>query len=100
MEQRTKKRYKLRPGVVLVEICGEYLLVATGEARGCCPYVTQINRAAAEYWRVFEQESELHAIVNRLCERSGKEKKSVLLPLYMFIQKMAKSGYLIEEEDV
>lgn len=40
-------KYQIRPGVVLSEVCGEYLLLATMEASRYCPYVYQINETAA-----------------------------------------------------
>ena len=33
------KGWTIRPGVVLTQVCEEYLLVATRKARGLCPYV-------------------------------------------------------------
>ena len=29
--------HNIQPGVILVQVCGEHLLVATREARGKCP---------------------------------------------------------------
>ena len=44
-------QYQVCPGVVLQTVCDEYLLIATGEARGKCPTVRQINAGAAFYWK-------------------------------------------------
>ena len=44
--------YQIRPGVVLTEACGEYLLLATLDASKYCPYVYQINETAAFFWRL------------------------------------------------
>ena len=48
------ERYRTRPGVVLAEIAGEYLLVATRALLDTCPYLTQLNESAAFLWRLLE----------------------------------------------
>lgn len=83
----------------MLEICGEYLLVATKEARDLCPYVTQINKAAAVYWELFDDTYSVNELVEHVVQRSNKEKKEVLLPVLLFIKKMEKSGYLTEVEE-
>ena len=47
--------FKTRPGVVLTEIAGEFILVAAKSLQGVCPYVTQINETSAFLWRQLEQ---------------------------------------------
>ena len=49
------ERYRTRPGVVLAEIAGEYLLVATRAALDTCPYLTQLNESSAFLWRLLER---------------------------------------------
>lgn len=41
---------EVRPGVVLTEIHGVYLLVADREAREHCPYIRRINAPGALVW--------------------------------------------------
>ncbi len=92
------KQYKLRPGVVLTEVCGEYLLVSTGYARDVCPYVLQINEQAAVFWRILEQESRVPAIMQRASQVFNKEAKDVLLLWISFLSRMSKQGYVLTEE--
>ena len=87
-----------RPGVELLEISGEYLLVATKDARDACPYVTQINEAAAEYWRLLDRRYTVNEFVEHVAAALGREKKDLLLPLLAFFSKLSKSGYLLEED--
>lgn len=99
MEEKKTKRYSLRPGIVLAEICGEYLLVATGEARSACPYVTQINPAAAEHWKLCERyHCDMQAVAQALARRPGADKRRILPNLFVFVKKMQASGYLLEED--
>ena len=92
------KIYKRRPDVELLEVCGEYLLAAAGEARGKCPYITQINASAAELWRVLEGEMSVSELAQAVAESKGKEAKDYLFPAIVFVSKMSKSGQLIEED--
>lgn len=43
--------YKTRRGVVLTEICGEYVLIAAKALLDRCPYLTQINESSAFIWK-------------------------------------------------
>lgn len=92
------KQFSRRPGVELLEISGEYLLVATKDARESCPYVTQINEAAAEYWRMLDQPCSIEELTLHAIQDKGKEKKDVFPAVLAFIGKLSKNGYLVEEE--
>jgi len=92
------KVFSRRPGVELLEICGEYLLVATKDARGACPYVTQINASAAAFWKLLDGTMSAGELAACAAQASGQEEKTMLLPVLLFVGKMSKSGYLLEEE--
>lgn len=92
------KIYRRRPNVELLEISGEYLLVATKEARDLCPYVTQINESAAACWKLLDRPMPVSELMDKLAHDCGKDNKDVMLPVLVFIQKMTKSGYLVEED--
>jgi hypothetical protein len=92
------KIYRRRPNVELLEISGEYLLVATKEARDLCPYVTQINESAAACWKLLDGSMLVNELIDKLAKYSGNENKEVMLSVIVFIQKMTKRGYLVEED--
>ena len=56
-------KYRIRPGVVLAEVCGEYMLLATLDASRHCPYVYQLNETAAAFWRWMAQGLDEDAVV-------------------------------------
>ena len=56
------ERYETRPGVVLTNICGEYMLLAAKAAREYCPYMTQLNESSAFLWRLLESGADLGLI--------------------------------------
>ena len=92
------KIYKRRPGVVLVEVCEEFLLVATGDARDHCPYITQINASAADYWRFLEQEQSLQSLVQKAKEHYERKDGGIIFASLQFVSKMQESGYLLAED--
>lgn len=89
--------YKANPGVVLGEICGEYLLVASREAREKCPYVTQINETSAFLWKQLEDEATFEDLL--MTVKSNFEiddEPSVSEWIHEFIDEMISLGYLEE----
>lgn len=94
------ERYKTRPGVVLTEIAGEYILVAARALSGICPYVTQINESSAFLWGQMKNgasEDELIAAVMEEYETDDPDE--VRKAISTFIKQMEKSGYLLCEEE-
>ena len=92
------KTLKRCPDVELVEICGEYLLIATREARDVCPYVSQINESAAIFWKLLDKPRTVNELIECAVTLSGKEKKQLFFPVLAFVDKFCKSGHLIEED--
>ena len=90
--------YKVRPGIVLISVCDEHILVATREAREYCPYVQQINAAAAYYWKLLEDGIEKKVILEKASEHFSMSKINVLINLNTFMDKLADAGYLIKED--
>ena len=94
------KIYKARPGVVLLTVCGEHLLVATGQARGQCPDITQINEAGADFWRIILEEGRFDRVLARVQSELELPSRSAFPALLAFLSKLTGSGYLISEDAV
>ena len=92
------KLYNRRPGVICEEICGAYVLIATGPARTCCPEASRINRSAAEYWQLLEQPLSASALHRLMAEKHGVDMKTGLLNTLSFVSKFSSAGFLIVEE--
>lgn len=56
--------YRKRPGVVLLEIEGVYLLVSDSEARKHCHYIQEINEVAAFIWKQLDQVTSFDELLN------------------------------------
>lgn len=92
------KRYKIQPGIVLTQVCGESLLVATRLARGKCPYVKQLNATGAYFWTLLEQGIEPDRMVLSAAQHYGVSPERVGPGLLQFLEDLEKSGYLLGEE--
>ena len=90
--------YKTRPGVVLTEIAGEYVLVAAKALLEECPYVTQINESSAFLWKQMESGASLDELVSAVAEEYELEDPAAAgEAIRGFIQQMADMNYLIVE---
>ena len=43
-------KYITRPGVVLTEICGSYMIISAKANLTLCPYLTEVNNTSAFLW--------------------------------------------------
>lgn len=86
--------YELLPGVVLLSVAKEHLLVADKEARKKVGYILQINDAGAYYWKLMEQGLDLREIVRRGSCHFSMDSKQTIVVLDNFMKKLNKAGYL------
>lgn len=95
------KQIKIRPDIVLLSVCDEHLLVATREARDFVPYVQQINSAAAYYWKLLENKTEIKIIIDKVAEHYNMPKINALVAVNTFINKLKDSGYItfVDQEE-
>ncbi len=92
------KQYKIRPGVVLLEVCGEHLLVATRDARETCPYLPQLSEEAAVLCHLLEQEGRVPVLTRAFSEQLGMEPKDCFLRVTGMLSKLVKAGYVLAED--
>lgn len=92
--------YQIRPGVVLAEVCGEYLLLATLDASQYCPYVYQINETAAFFWSLLEQQFTEKQIAEKAAEEYDVSKELLHRDVRQFINTLLEKGYLLSKEEM
>lgn len=93
-------KYSLRPGVVLTQICDEYLIVSAKEARQYCPSVIQINETGAYIWKMLEEGMDTNEMVmSILSEFELEEDADIYGMLNDYINTLKENGYIIEEEN-
>ena len=91
-------RYPIRPGVVLEEVCGEYLLLATMDAASHCPYVYQINETVAFFWRLLERQLPEEDVAAAVAAEYDAPVDIVRRDLGQFLKDLREKGYLLSEE--
>jgi len=91
--------YQIRPGVVLTEACGEYLLLATLDASKYCPYVYQINETAAFFWRLLEKHLPEDEIVTEAVAEYGAPEAVIRHDIRQFVNTLLEQGYILLEEE-
>ena len=91
--------FKSRPGVVLTEIAGEYVLVAARSLLKQCPYVTQINESSAFLWRQLEKGASLKDLQSAVAEEYElDDAEEANAAIGAFVQQMKDLNYLLTEE--
>ena len=94
------KTYRCRSGIILVKICGQYLLVAAKEARDISPYARQLNETGALIWQSLSQGISLDDLADQLYEEYDIPNKELAKQeISAFIEIMAENHYLIIQNE-
>ena len=91
-------KYVQHADLVLTQVCGEYLLVATRSALNDCPYVNRLSPLEADYWGLLSEGKQLDEIAEILAQKLDIDPKKARLLLLFATKKMLDAGYLIEKE--
>ena len=92
------KQVRIRPGVVLLSVCDEHLLVATREARQTVTYVRQVNSAGAFYWKLLEEGRDPGEIIQQAALRYQMTVEQATAAVMSFMRRLYQAGYLIIED--
>ncbi len=91
--------FKTRPGVVLTEICGEFLLVSAASARDQCPYVNQVNESFAFLWKRLENGCSEKELVDALLQEYEFPNADLAVQeVKAFLTQQVDKGYVIPIE--
>lgn len=88
------KNIQVRQGIVLLNVCDEYMLVATREARGEVPFVLHINEVSAFYWEQLEKNSDPKELAKAACIKYNMTPQKAIQAVQIFLQQMMKRGYV------
>ena len=92
-------RYRIRDGVVLKCICGEYLLIATGEAAEHCLYVRQVSDSLVFFWQSIEAGLEEDAIVKKAMQEYDAPEERLRKDYRRLLKELVFMCYLIPCEE-
>lgn len=92
--------YRTRPGIILTEICGEYVLIAARGLLDRCRYLTQVNESSAFLWKQLEKGATLEDMMTAVKEEyeiaDDDDTKDVISD---FIRNMLDMNYLLASEE-
>ena len=92
--------WQLREGVILTEVCDEYLLVGCSIVRGKCPYVLRVNDSAAFIWKEMEKGKTYEEIVEALKEEYEVTEDIDLREVVdEFTEVLKDNGYIVSGEN-
>ena len=92
-------KHRIRPGVVLTEVCGEFLLLATMDAARYCPHVYQVNETAAFFWKLLERGCTEEEMIAAVIAEYGVPEALVRRDLQRFFRELQEKGYCLAEEN-
>lgn len=91
-------QFETRPGVVLTQICGEYMLLAAKAAREHCPYMTQLTESSAFLWRELEKGTAPEELERAVLEEYEiEDPASAREAIRIFMEEMLQRGYLLRK---
>lgn len=92
--------YKTRPGIILTEICGEYVLIAARALLDQCHYLTQVNESSAFLWKQLEQGATLDDLIVAVKEEyETVDADNTEGVISEFIRNMLDMNYLLVSEE-
>ena len=91
-------RYLIRKGIISRDICGECLLVATGEAAAVCPEMQQLNATGAFFWHLLEEGCSEEEMIARAIEQFDIDEARIRTAIPSFLQKLEENHYVIPQE--
>ena len=93
--------YRIRDGVVLLNICGQDLLVSTIACRDKCPYVKRINESAAFYFKMMEQGMAIDDMAKATMEEyEVDDYEQILNDIEEYIALLQFGGYLLSDQEM
>lgn len=87
-------KYTVQPGLLLRDIAGMHIIIATGEAQEVCPPMKQFNDAGAFYWSLLEQGLDEEAILDACADHFQAEREDIRAGFHRFMEKLAANAYI------
>lgn len=92
-------KYQIRKGVVMEQVCGEYLLISSEEACPPCPYLRPANETMAFYWEMLEKGYTEKQLLQAAIEEFDAPVEVLQSDLHQLLERFVTLGYLIRRTD-
>ncbi len=89
--------YTIRKGIVLKNVCGEWLLIATGDATEHCMYVREANDTLAYYWQMIEKGLNREEIIQCILQNYAVSMNQVEKDFDQLVRNLYNMNYLVKE---
>lgn len=89
-------KYRLHENISVEEICGNYLLVASGDAKDKLNYARGLNEVGAEIIRKVQKRKNTDEIIQELADEYEMPEEEIRSGIVRFIKEMESQGYLIK----
>ena len=94
-------KYKIRDGIVLINVCDEFFLVSGKSARQYCPYIAKISDSGALIWSLLSENKSIEEIEDEVALNYEIEKDSDLRSnIQEFLNDLNDRHYLMQLEDL
>ena len=87
--------HRIREGIILRNICGEWLLIAVGKAARHCMYVRQVNDTLAYYWERIAEGLSTEEIIAQACEDYDAPAEMIERDVNRLISRLYEMHYLV-----
>ena len=91
--------YKIRPGVELIQVCDQHILVATREVWSECARVRPIPKLWAGCWNIMKNDKTDRDVVRTFTDLLRRPEEELSQRLGVIFTALAKDGFLIEVPD-
>lgn len=98
MEEYVEKKYCIKPGYILREIAGEYVIVPVDEECMISNAVMSPNDSAVFFWKVFQTPHTKEDAVRKGMQEYDVEEETIRSAVYRFLKDTLKYK-IIEEVD-
>lgn len=90
--------YMIEPSVIYKSICGEHLLIGTGDQYTEALSTRELNSTGVYFWGLLEKKMELEEMIEEASKHYGVTKERIRPGLIRFLDELAESRFLIKEE--
>ena len=98
MEEYVEKKYCIKPGYILREIAGEYVIVPVDEECMISNAVMSPNDSAVLFWKVFQTPHTKEDAVRKGLQEYDVEEETIRSAVYRFLKDTLKYNIIEEVE--